>query len=192
PDEIENYTHRSGRTARAGKTGISISLVNAKEQGKIRQLEKVIGKAFIKKDVPNGSEVVEKQLLALISRVKDAPVNEGQLETHLPAIMEGFESLSKEEVIKRFVSLEFNRFLEYYQHAPDLNLAVSEGKFGNRKMQDNRFGRTGYKSDFTRLFINLGSVDNFSRGDMLGFICDNTNVSGKAIGKIDLKGLYTF
>src|SRR5690606_30239360 len=76
PDEIENYTHRSGRTARAGKTGISISLVNAKEQGKIRQLEKVIGKAFIKKDVPNGSEVVEKQLLALISRVKDAPVNE--------------------------------------------------------------------------------------------------------------------
>ncbi len=192
PDEIENYTHRSGRTARAGKTGISISLVNAKEQGKIRQLEKVVGKAFVKKDVPKAADVVEKQLLSLIARVKDAPVNEEQLASHLPAVMEGFEALSKEEVIKQFVSLEFNRFLEYYQQAPDLNLAVGEGKFGDRQGQDNRFGRTGYKSDYTRLFINLGSVDNFSRGEMLGFICDNANVSGKSIGKIDLKGVYTF
>ncbi len=192
PDEIENYTHRSGRTARAGKTGISISLVNAKEQGKIRQLEKVIGKEFIKKDVPHGSDVVEKQLLALISRVKDVQVNEDQIARYLPAIMEGFESLSKEEVIKKFVSREFNRFLEYYEQAPDLNMQIGD-KFSDRKgSRDDRFGRTGYKSDYTRLFINLGSVDNFSRGDMLGFICDNTNVSGKAIGKIDLKGVYTF
>lgn len=100
PDEIENYTHRSGRTARAGKTGISISLINIKEQSKIRQLEKVIGKQFERKQVPQGADVVEKQLLTIINKVQNVEVNEDQINQFLPAIMEGFESLSKEDIVK--------------------------------------------------------------------------------------------
>src|SRR5690606_13282494 len=122
PDELENYTHRSGRTARAGKTGISISLINLKELGKIRQIERVIGKPFVKMDVPKGEAVVEKQLFALIDKVNGVAVNDSQIDAYLPKIMERFGDLSKEEIIKRFASLEFSRFLEYYQHAPDLNV----------------------------------------------------------------------
>jgi ATP-dependent RNA helicase DeaD len=106
--------------------------------------------------------------------------------------MDEFSDFSKEDVIKHFASLEFNRFLDYYENAPDLNVsAVSESRSEKGGKAD-RFGRTGYKSDFTRLFINLGSVDDFTRGDMLGYICNNAQISGKSIGKIDLKGVYTF
>lgn len=193
PDELENYTHRSGRTARAGKTGISISLVNLKELGKIRQIEKVIGKPFVKMEVPRGEAVVEKQLFALINKVNDIAVNNNHIDPYLPKIMESFGDLSKEEIIKRFASLEFSRFLEYYQNAPDLNVDPSEARGGaDRKGKSDRFGRDGYKSDYTRLFINLGSVDDFTRGDILGYICNTTRISGKAVGKIDLKGVYTF
>ncbi|WP_164123695.1 MULTISPECIES: DEAD/DEAH box helicase [Sphingobacterium] len=197
PDEIENYTHRSGRTARAGKTGISISLINIKEQSKIRQLEKVIGKTFERKQVPQGPEVVEKQLLTIINKVQNVEVNEAQINQFLPAIMEGFESLSKEDIVKRFASLEFNRFLEYYNNAPDLNIDARESRDGRdrdrgeRGDRGDRGSRTGSKG-YTRLFMNLGAVDEFSRGDMLGFICNNAKISGKSIGKIDMKGVFTF
>ncbi len=187
PDEIENYTHRSGRTARAGKTGVSIAIINAKELGKIRQIEKVIGKGFTKVEIPGGFDVCEKQLFALVHRVHHVEVNESQIEQYIPRIMDEFEELSKEEVIKRFASLEFNRFLDYYKNAPDLNAPADD-----RGRDGDRFGRTGVKSDFTRLFINLGSVDEFTRGDMLGYICNNTGISGKSIGKIDMKGVYSF
>ena len=193
PDELENYTHRSGRTARAGKTGISISLINLKEVGKIRRIEKVIGKPFTKMEVPKGDAVVEKQLFALIGKVNDVDVNNSQIDPYLPKIMESLGEMSKEDIVKRFASLEFNRFLEYYKHAPDLNVDASEVRGASeRRGSAERFGRDGYKSDYTRLFINLGSVDDFSRGDILGYICDNTRINGKAVGKIDLKGVYTF
>jgi len=189
PDEIENYTHRSGRTARAGKTGVSISIINAKELGKIRQIEKTIGKRFVKVDIPGGFDVVEKQLFALIHKVHNVEVNEQQIEQYLPRIMDEFKDLSKEEIIKRFASLEFNSFLDYYKNAPDLNAYVDETR---RPEGGDRFNRTGMRSDFTRLFINLGSVDGFTRGDLLGFICNNTKISGKTVGKIDVKGVYSF
>src|SRR5690606_41738257 len=113
--ETENYTHRSGRTARAGKTGISISLINVKEMSKIRHIEKIIGKEFIRKQVPQGTEVCEKQLFSLVDKVHNVEVHEDQITDFLPQIMESLQDLSKEEVIKRFASLEFNRFLNYYQ-----------------------------------------------------------------------------
>jgi ATP-dependent RNA helicase DeaD len=194
PDEIENYTHRSGRTARAGKTGVSIAIINAKELGKIRQIERVIGKSFTKAEIPTGFDVCEKQLFGLIHKVHNVAVNEEQIEQYLPRIMDEFKDLDKEDIIKRFASLEFNRFLEYYRNAPDLNANTDyedRGR-GERGERGERFGRTGYKSDYTRLFINLGSVDDFTRGDMLGFICNQSKISGKSIGKIDLKGVYTF
>ncbi|MGJ1410346.1 DEAD/DEAH box helicase [Sphingobacterium thalpophilum] len=188
PDEVENYTHRSGRTARAGKTGISLSLVNVKEMSKIRHIEKIIGKPFERKQVPQGAEVCEKQLFSIVKKIENVEVNDEQITPFLPAIMENLESLSKEDIIKRFASLEFNRFLEYYKNAPDLNIEARESSRDDRGDKRSREGSKGY----TRLFINLGSVDEFSRGDMLGFICNNANISGKSIGKIDLKGVFTF
>jgi len=190
PDEIENYTHRSGRTARAGKSGISISIINSKEVGKIRQIERIIGKKFIKAEIPNGFDVCEKQLFALVHKVHNVEVNEEQIEQYIPRIMEEVKDLSKEEIVKRFASLEFNRFLDYYKNAPDLNASMEDR--GERGERSERTGRSSSNGDYTRFFINLGSVDEFTRGDMLGFICNNGKVPGKSIGKIDLKGVFTF
>ncbi|QEK50247.1 DEAD/DEAH box helicase [Pedobacter aquae] len=186
PDEIENYTHRSGRTGRAGKTGISIAIINSKELYKIRQIEKVIGKQFTKAEIPTGFDVVEKQLFGLVHKVHNVEVNDSQIEQYLPRIMDEFKDLTKEDVIKRFASLEFNRFLDYYKNAPDLNTASDER--GGRERDGGRAGQSG----FTRLFINLGSVDDFTRGDLLGYICNNAGISGKSVGKIDMKGVFSF
>lgn len=191
PDEIENYTHRSGRTARAGKTGVSIALITSKELGKIRQIERVIGKQFVKAEIPNGFDVCEKQLFALVHKVKTVEVNDNQIGQYLPRIMDEFADFSKEEVIKHFASLEFNRFLDYYENAPDLNVSASDARGSERGSRGDRAERS-FNSDYTRLFINLGSVDEFTRGDMLGYICNNAKISGKSIGKIDLKGVFTF
>jgi ATP-dependent RNA helicase DeaD len=192
PDEIENYTHRSGRTARAGKTGVSISIINGKEIGKIRQIEKTLGKRFVKAEIPTGFDVCEKQLFALVHKVHNVQVNEQQIEQYLPRIIDEFKELSKEEIIKRFASLEFNSFLDYYKNAPDLNAPADESRRMDSAGTGDRFNRTGMRSDFTRLFINLGSVDGFSRGDLLGYICNTGKISGRTVGKIDVKGVYSF
>lgn len=197
PDEVENYTHRSGRTARAGKTGVSISIINAKELGKIRQIERGLGKRFVKAEIPTGFDVCEKQLFSIVHKVHSVVVNEQQIEQYIPRIMEEFKDMSKEEFIKRFASIEFNSFLEYYKNAPDLNAPIEEGRRPERG--DDRFAPRqggsvsgGGKSEYTRLFINLGSVDEFNRGDLLGYICNNTKISGRTVGKIDVKGVYSF
>ncbi|MFI5163304.1 MAG: DEAD/DEAH box helicase [Sphingobacteriales bacterium] len=192
PDEIENYTHRSGRTARAGKTGVSISIINGKELGKIRQIEKTLGKRFVKAEIPTGFDVVEKQLFALIHKVHNVEVNEQQIEQYTSRIMDEFKDLSKEDIIKRFASLEFNMILDYYKNAPDLNAPVDESRRSDGDRGGERFNRTGMRSEFTRLFINLGSVDGFSRGDLLGYICNTSKISGRTVGKIDVKGVYSF
>jgi ATP-dependent RNA helicase DeaD len=192
PDEVENYTHRSGRTARAGKTGVSIAIINAKELGKIRQIERVIGKKFVKVEIPTGFDVCEKQLFSIVHKIHDVEVNETQIEQYLPRIMEEFKDLSKEDFIKRFASIEFNRFLEYYKNAPDLNVQLEEGRRDDRSERPSRGGEAGGKSEYTRLFINLGSVDEFNRGDLLGYICNTTKISGRTIGKIDVKGVFSF
>jgi ATP-dependent RNA helicase DeaD len=195
PDEIENYTHRSGRTGRAGKTGVSIAIINSKEVGKIRQIERVIGKQFTKAEIPTGFDVCEKQLFGLVHKVHNVDVNEEQIEQYLPRIMDEFKDMDKEEIIKRFAFLEFSRFLDYYKNAPDLNAPAFEERGGDRDRggrTSERYDRTSSRGDYTRLFINLGSVDDFTRGDMLGFICNQSKISGKAVGKIDLKGVYTF
>ncbi len=197
PDEIENYTHRSGRTGRAGKTGISIAIINSKELGKIRQIERTIGKQFTKAEIPSGFDVCEKQLFAMVHKVHNVEVNKEQIEQYIPRIMDEFKELDKEEIIKRFASLEFNRFLEYYSKAPDLNISAEDrtydrGERTDRTDRPDRAFRSGTSPGYTRLFMNLGSVDDFTRGDMLGFICNNTKISGKSVGKIDLKGVFTF
>ncbi|MGF1924740.1 MAG: helicase-related protein, partial [Bacteroidia bacterium] len=193
PDEIESYTHRSGRTGRAGKTGISICIINSKETGKIRQIERIIGKQFTKAELPTGFDVCEKQLFALVHKVHNVEVNTEQIDQYIPRIMDEFAELSKEEVIKRFASLEFNRFLDYYSNAPDLNASADDrGDRAERGERGERGARSFNNSDYTRLFINVGSVDEFTRGDLLGFVCNNGKISGKSVGKIDLKGVYSF
>jgi len=186
PDDVENYTHRSGRTARAGKSGISIAIITNRDIGKIRQIERVIGKKFIKAEVPDGFAVCEKQLFGLVHKVHNVTVNEEQIEPYLERIYEEFQDMSKEELIKRFASLEFNEFLEYYKDAPDLNVKEERRSYEGGGMSFRGTGR------FTRLFINLGSVDDFTRGDMLRFLCDTSGVRGNKIGRIDLKGVYSF
>lgn len=195
PDEIENYTHRSGRTGRAGKTGISIAIINQKETHKIRQIEKTIGKQFTKAEIPTGFDVVEKQLFALVHKVHNVEVNEKQIDQYIPRIMDEFADLSKEDIIKRFASLEFNRFLDDYKNAPDLNASADDrGRDGDRAERGERGerGPRGTSAGFTRLFINLGAVDDFTRGDLLGYICNNTGISGRSVGKIDMKGVFSF
>ncbi len=187
PDEIENYTHRSGRTGRAGKSGISICIINSKETHKIRQIEKVIGKQFTKAEIPSGFDVVEKQLFGLVHKVHNVEVNEKQIDQYIPRIMDEFADMSKEDIIKRFASLEFNRFLDYYKNAPDLNATADD-----RGRDNDRGSRDTGNSAYTRLFINLGSVDDFTRGDLLGYICNNTGISGRNVGKIDMKGVFSF
>ncbi|WEA03897.1 DEAD/DEAH box helicase [Mucilaginibacter sp. SJ] len=189
PDEIENYTHRSGRTARAGKTGVSISIVNAKELGKIRQIERVIGKKFVKAEIPTGFDVCEKQLFSIVHKVHNVTVNEEQIEQYLPRIYDEFKDFTKEDFIKRFASIEFNRFLDYYKNAPDLNASIEEGR---NRFEDRGERGNGVRGNYTRLFINLGSVDEFNRGDLLGYICNTTKISGRTVGKIDVKGVYSF
>ena len=186
PDEMENYTHRSGRTARAGKSGISMALITSKETGKIRQLEKVIGKKFTLAEVPTGFDVCEKQLFSLVHRVHNVEVNDSQIDQYLPRIYAEFNDMSKEDVIKRFASLEFNSFLEYYKKAPDLNAKADESSRSERgNMRES-------SATHTRLFINLGSVDEFTRGDMLGYICNTAGIRGDKVGRIDIKGVFSF
>jgi len=122
PDELESYTHRSGRTGRAGKSGISAVLINMREKWKIQHIERRLGKRFAFKAVPSGRAVCEAQLLQLIARVKSVSVNESQIESYLPQVFEMLEGLSREALIKHFVSLELNRFLDYYRGAPDISV----------------------------------------------------------------------
>ncbi|MFZ6001577.1 MAG: DEAD/DEAH box helicase [Bacteroidota bacterium] len=183
PDELEFYTHRSGRTARAGKKGISIAIITKKESGKIRQIEKAMQTRFEKKLVPSGEEVCQRRLLQLVHRLREVNVIEEEMKAFLPAVYEELMELSKEDIIKRFTSLEFNHLLDYYRGAPDLNKSgKSEEDYGNFE----RFV-TG-----DRLFINLGKMDGLDKGKLLGLICDRTGLKGKDIGKIDVKGAYSF
>jgi len=182
PDEIENYTHRSGRTARAGKSGISISIINIKEVYKIRQLEKQLNKKFSLSRVPDGFDVCEKQLFHLIERVHTVEVNEKAIESYLPKIYDELKDLTREEVIKRFASLEFNRFLDYYRNAPDINVDQSKRDHGR-----NEVNRSG-----SRMFISLGAVDGFDNSKMLRYICETADIEGTSIGRIDIKGVYSF
>lgn len=181
PDEMEYYTHRSGRTARAGKKGISIALVSPKEVGKIRQIEKTVKTTFIRTQVPTGPEVCQKQLLALMKKVHDVKVNEAEIEAFLPAVYEELKDITKNDLIKRFASIEFNRFLDYYRNAPDLNVSG----------QSNDRGAERYSTG-DRFFINLGKMDNLDKADLLEMLDDCCGVGKKFVGKIDIKGAYSF
>lgn len=182
PDQIENYTHRSGRTGRAGNQGISIVLVNKKEKSKITPIERKIKQKFEQVMIPTGAEVCQKQILHLIDRVKTIEVNQSEIEGFLPQISEKLAGLDREELIKRFVSLEFNAFLSYYENAQDLNdLSKDTGKSGK-----------GSSENMTRFFINLGRKDKLNPARLIGLINDQNITEALDIGAIDILDTFSF
>ncbi len=180
PDQTENYTHRSGRTGRAGKEGISIALISNKEKGKLRPIEKKIGKSFIQKQVPNGREICEKQLFKLIEKVKDVEVNEEQINPYLESIYAQLKDIDHDELIRRFVSIEFNQFLSYYEGAEDLN------------GDDSRERKRSSDENFTRFYINLGKMDRLNPAKLMGLINENLGKKDVEIGQIEILKSFSF
>jgi ATP-dependent RNA helicase DeaD len=189
PDEMEYYTHRSGRTARAGKKGISLAIISKKEIGRIQQVERSLKRKFSKVNVPTGDEVCQNKLLALVHKVKQVEVNEEEIDSFLPEVYHELKDLTKEDIIKRFASIEFNRFLEYYRDAKDLN--KSEGR-ATRSYESGHDSGDDQFITGDRIFINVGKMDDLEKGTLLGLICDFGEVTGDVVGKIDLKGAYSF
>ncbi|MDZ4843997.1 MAG: DEAD/DEAH box helicase [Chitinophagales bacterium] len=184
PDEMGNYTHRSGRTARAGKSGISLSLINIREIGRIRQIEQKLNTRFHLQRVPSAVEVCEQQLLKLVKKIHDVQVNEAGIAKYLPVVYEELKDLNREDLIKRITSLEFNRFLDYYRSAPDLNVDIAHQGRPQQRTEDNRGG--------TRIFINLGTMDGFDKGGIYKYIIEKTGISKNDIGRIDIQGVCTW
>ncbi len=183
PDDPEVYTHRSGRTGRAGQKGTSIAIIHRREMNRIRSIERMLKKEFIPTLVPTGREICENQLFHLVDKVQKVEVDHEQIDSYLPAIYKKLESLSREDLIKHFVSTEFNRFLDYYKDAQDLNVAANEKKErGSKRDRDQRDGNP----EFSKFFINVGSYHKLSPARLMGLINEQTPKKGMAIGKIDI------
>ena len=187
PDDPEVYIHRSGRTGRAGKKGISVSIVNLKETGRLKQIEKFSRKKMERCEVPGGDQVCERQLYHLIDRVVNVEVNDAQIDRYFEQVAAKFGDMTREEVIKKFVSVEFNRFLAYYKDARDLNVKESKRKEVNGSSQS-RGGRMA----FTRLFINAGKKQNLSAPRLIGLINEYSRRRDIEIGKIDIQRKFSF
>ncbi|WP_111708465.1 DEAD/DEAH box helicase [Lutibacter citreus] len=188
PDQIESYTHRSGRTGRAGKEGISIAIVTGREKGKLRPIERIIGKKFVSTPVPTGKEICQNQLLKLIDKVHDIKVNETEMNEFLPSIYEKLEGLDREELIKRFVSMEFNTFLTYYENAPDLN---DSDQMRSGRDRDNR-GKSRDDENMSRFFINIGRKDKLNPARLIGLINDQQIAKNIEIGQIEILDTFSF
>ena len=196
PDDIETYTHRSGRTGRAGKSGVSVAIVHSREKGKMRAIEKIIGKKFERGMVPTGEQICEKQLFNLADRIEKVKVNEEEIAKYLPNISRKLGWLTEQDLIKRIVSLEFNRLIDYYRDTPDLDIPDEN----TRKPKEGNFakeGRNGRKKDirtaeagFERIYINLGKAHGFFPPNLIEMV--NSLVPGRVnIGRIDLLSSYS-
>lgn len=198
PDDTESYTHRSGRTGRAGKTGISIAIVNLREKGRMREIERIINKKFTIGSLPSGKEICEQQLIKVIDDIEKVKVNEEEIESFLPGIYRKLEWLSKEDLVKRVVSMEFNRFLEYYKNAPEIEEPKAGGdKRGDSKDRKSRgFDRqkTARKAEegYERLFLNMGKTDGFYANQIIELINRNLKKERIQIGRIDLMQNFSF
>ena len=199
PDDTESYTHRSGRTGRAGKTGISIAIINLRERGKMREIERIINKKFIVGEMPTGKQICEQQLIKLIDDIEKVKVNEEGIESFLPGIYRKLEWLSKEDLIKRVVSMEFNRFLEYYSNAPEIETPTVTDRRGEREPRERKeHGSSREKTErkaekgYTRLFLNLGKTDGFYANQIIELINRNMKKQRTTIGRIDLMQNFSF
>jgi ATP-dependent RNA helicase DeaD len=214
PDDMEVYTHRSGRTGRAGKSGISLSIIHSRENYKLKQIEKINQIRFNRMDIPSGKDVTRKQFYYFMDRILSADISHGDYETFVPMIEEKFADMSKEDIIKRFAALEFDRFLKYYENAADLNVrerdartprtvGTSTREYGAERGASRGNSRVPYErnangsstsstGDFTRLFINVGIKDGFYKASFLQFILDMSDLRKDSLGRIDLKEMNSW
>ncbi len=207
PDDIEVYTHRSGRTARAGKTGICLSITHSRETFKIRQLEKMVNSQFHKIDAPSGKEVCRKQFFHFMEKLMSADISHGDYETYMGDLQTKFADVTKEEILQRVAALEFSHFLKYYENAQDLNSNL-RGEFRDRRDSGNsrdsrpdsrdngsrreRSNSNQRDSGYTRLFINLGTKDGFYKASFLQFILDESSLNKEVLGRIDMKEMNSW
>lgn len=202
PDDTAVYTHRSGRTGRAGKTGVSIAIIHSREKGRLRDIERIIGKTFERKEVPTPEHIIEKQLFSLADRIERAEVDDNEMEKYLPGVMKKLGWLTSEDLVKRVLSLEFHRLLEYYKDAPKIDF-IDEKPRKDKKERKERGGRdseprTEAEKDrrtasrgMERVYINTGKRDGFFAGNLIELL--NRFVDGKRVdvGRIDLLPAYS-
>jgi ATP-dependent RNA helicase DeaD len=189
PGEAESYTHRSGRTARAGRSGVSLSIIGVREVNKVRQLERMLKTHFTYVRVPGGGDIGKAQVVAYMHRVKNVEVDHLALEGILPTAHQELAAFSKEELIERFMSVAFNRLITQFRELPDLNVDMS------RMDHTVRTERPSSRERFStgkQLFINLGTADGFDKGRMLGYICGISGIGGEHIGRMLIKDVYAF
>lgn len=182
PDDVEAYVHRSGRTGRAGKSGTSIAIINTREKRRIRDIERLSKISFEQKQVPTGEEICTRQLYSMIDKMQDVEVDEEQIAPFLDVIYQKFENVDRETLIKRFISIEFNRFLDYYKNAEDLNVG-DRGKKQRKSAGD---------VNFVRMFVNVGGKNNLTPHRLIGLINEALDSSEAKIGKIDIMGNFSF
>lgn len=197
PDDTAVYTHRSGRTGRAGKTGVSVAIIHSREKGKLREIEKKIGKTFERREVPTPTHIIEKQLYNLADRLERVEVNEEEISKYLPGVSRKLEWLSGEDLLKRLVSLEFNRLLDYYKDAPVIENIEDKPSKGKKDKSD-RAPRSEKDKDrrtaergMARIYINVGKRDGFYAGNLIDML--NKTVQGHRVdvGRIDLLQSYS-
>lgn len=208
PDDVEVYTHRSGRTGRAGNTGVCMSIVHSRELFKLRQIEKIVQAPFHKLEIPSGKDVCRKQFFSFMERLLQADISHGDYETYVPMLEEKFADVTKEEVLKRVAAMEFDRFLKYYENSADLNVRSEERRTRGRDAQgagldrrrDGREPREGGRrefnngggGDYARLFVNLGTKDGFYKASFLQFILDMSDLKKDVLGRIDMKEMNSW
>jgi ATP-dependent RNA helicase DeaD len=201
PDDMEVYTHRSGRTGRAGNTGICMSIVHSREVGKLKQIERTVQVPFHKLEIPTGKDVCRKQFFHFMDKLLQTDISHGDYETYVPMLEEKFADISKEEVLKRVAALEFDRFLKYYENAEDLNMrerrdlrdkpgADSRDQGRRRDTRGREFGGNG--GDYIRLFVNLGTKDGFYKASFLQFILDMSDLRKEVLGRVDMKEMNSW
>jgi ATP-dependent RNA helicase DeaD len=194
PDEQEVYIHRSGRTGRAGKKGTSISIIHARENNRIRNLEKLSKKKFQRVMIPEGKEICKKQLFNMISKMEKVEVHDDQISEFLPEIFNKLDWMSKEDLIRNFVSVEFNRFLNYYKDAPDLNIGQENNGKKTEYKENRKAGleRRRKPAEYSRFYINIGSKGDINPTKLIGLLLDTTNDRSIRIGKIDIMKGFSF
>ena len=198
PDDTAVYTHRSGRTGRAGKTGVSVSIVHSREKGKIRDIEKIIGKKFERKEVPSAEHIIEKQLYNLAHRLEHVEVNDEQIDKYFTGVSRKLGWLSGEDLLKRVLSLEFNRLLEYYKNAPVIEVVEDKKpkkdkkeKGENKPRSDKEKDRRTAEKGMARVYINLGKADGFYAGNLIEIINKWVPGARVEVGRIDLLPGYS-
>ena len=197
PDDTAVYTHRSGRTGRAGKTGVSIAIIHSREKGRLREIERIIGKKFERREVPTPQHIIEKQLYNLADRIEKVQVNEAEIDRYMPGVSKKLSWLTGEDLLKRILSLEFNRLLDYYKDAPNIDFIDEKpdrksknGERKERRTEKDKDRRTAEKG-MERIYVNAGKNDGFYAGNLIDLL--NHTVPGKRVdvGRIDLMPGYS-